>query len=128
MGSIKHYLENMQKLANATPAQDVEKTAFEATLDKLAALKLAQDLAAAAEEEIVPDGEEEIVEEEATEASPDEIAEALSEIVNQVETLDDEDQNTILESADALEDEEEAAGEKVSSVMDYVALLNYLGL
>ena len=57
---------------------------------------------------------------------------ALLELLEKAEsdTLSDEEKDSLLELADAIEDEEAAlVGEdKVATVMDYVALLNYLGM
>ncbi len=124
MGSIREMLEGMDKKAGTDYSQ-LEKAAEDATLQKLALLKLSQDLAeaAAAAEDVA---EEEPMPEEGPEEEA--IAEALAELVEEADTLGDEEKNVILEAADALEDEEAAMGEKLSTVMDYVALFRALGL
>lgn len=132
MGSLRTFMTEMQKLASVDPARELEKQAEYKTLVALAMLKEAQELAemAAAEEEMPMEemgmeeedmGEEGDIDEEA-------LIEALTELVNNTDNLDDEEQGSVLDAADALEDEEAAMGEKTSTVMDYVALLNYLGI
>lgn len=127
MGSLRNFLTDMQKLASVNPKQELEKQAEYKTLMALSMLKEAQELAelAAAEEapaEVAPEGDM------GGEMDEEALIEALTELVNNVDTLDEEEQGSVLDAADALEDEEMAAGEKTSTVMDYVALLNYLGI
>ncbi len=129
MGSLRNFLADMQKLASVNPAKELEKQAEYKTLMALSMLKEAQELAelAAAEEAPV---EEAAAATDMGEGAVDEEAliEALTELVNNVDTLSEDEQGSVLDAADALEDEEAAAGEKTSTVMDYVALLNYLGI
>lgn len=129
MGSLRTFMTEMQKLASVDPARELEKQAEYKTLVALAMLKEAQELAemAAAEEEMPM--EEPMPEEGMGEEGDEEaLIEALTELVNNTDNLDDEEQGSVLDAADALEDEEAAMGEKTSTVMDYVALLNYLGI
>lgn len=131
MGSLRNFLADMQKLASINPGKELEKQAEYKTLMALSMLKEAQELAemAAAEEEM-PMEDVGVEEDMGGEGDIDEEAliEALTELVNNTENLDEEEQGSVLDAADALEDEEAAMGEKTSTVMDYVALLNYLGI
>jgi hypothetical protein len=133
MGSLRNFLTDMQKLASVNPKQELEKQAEYKTLMALSMLKEAQELAEmAAAEEVPPEaavapegmGGEEM----GGEMDEEALIDALTELVNNVDTLDETEQGSVLDAADALEDEEAAAGEKTSTVMDYVALLNYLGI
>lgn len=126
MGSIRKTINQMTKQAST---QAIERQAYNATLQKIAALKMAQEAAEAIAEEAI--AEEAIAEHEMAEGEEGEEA-ALLELLEKAEsdTLSDEEKDSLLELADAIEDEEAAlVGEdKVATVMDYVALLNYLGM
>lgn len=134
MGSVRDYIEKHASLAEA--GDEMEKMAHDEVLTKLAMFKLAQDLVEAG---VTPEdleaavaegagGEEMMGGEEGEMPSEEELAEVLNGIIEEVNSLSDEEKEQILQTGDAIEDEEAAAGEKVSTVMDYAALIRYLGL
>ena len=126
MGSIRRFLDEMSKTAGVVNPAEAEANGFNDILAKVAFLKMAQDaaVAEALAEEAAP---EEMAEEEGA-IDEEAISEALSEIIDNVDELGDEDKEAILEAADQLEDAEAMAGEKTASVMDYVRLMNWLNV
>jgi hypothetical protein len=141
MGSIRRFLDEMNKQASAPNPADGEAAGFNDILAKVAFLKMAQEAAVAEAlgevpvEEAGPPmdeaallGGEGDVGGEGAPMDEEAISEALSEIIDNLDQLEDPDKEAILEAADQLENTEAAAGEKTASVMDYVRLLNWLNI
>lgn len=138
MGSISE-MAGVTKVAGAVPTVgDVYKAAAARgamdLMQKVAIMKLAEDPEVAAALEAAAAGEEAPMEEAPLAEGGEEgidpaLTEALLEAYSDAGSTDDEDREALLSSAEALEDEEKAAGLRMPTTRDYVyAILQSAGL